>query len=268
MRYCHGLYEFWVFGLKQAQACVFGGFLLGLMLVTSYWYPFTALHRYDFMFLAAVVFQLLLLLFRLESPKEFWVIVVFHAVATLMEWFKTSSAIGSWSYPGAFDIGIGNVPLFAGFMYSAVGSYIARCWRIFDFKFSDYPPKIWTVWLVLLIYLNFFTHHYLLDIRWLLLLAVLWLFGRTTIHFKVTKKYRKMPLLVGWFLVAWFIWLAENVGTFTQMWIYPTQNGQWQMVPLSKLVAWFLLMQLSFVLVSLLHQPGKARFRSMIDSPR
>ena len=77
-----------------------------------------------------------------------------------------------------------------------------------------------------------------------------------------------MPLLVGWFLVAWFIWLAENVGTFTQMWIYPTQNGQWQMVPLSKLVAWFLLMQLSFVLVSLLHQPGKARFRSMIDSPR
>ena len=36
------------------------------------------------------------------------------------------------------------VPLFAGFMYSAVGSYIARCWRIFKFYFTDYPPFIYT----------------------------------------------------------------------------------------------------------------------------
>ena len=57
----HGLREFWLFGVKQAYACVFGGFLLAVMLGTRLWYPFEALHRYDFIFIAAVVFQLVLL---------------------------------------------------------------------------------------------------------------------------------------------------------------------------------------------------------------
>ncbi len=132
MRY--GLHEFWLFGVKQAYACLFGGFLLALMLGTRLWYPFEDhLHRYDFIFIAAVLFQLLLLAFRLETLREALVIVVFHLVATVMELFKTSDAIGSWVYPEEFIFGIGNVPLFTGFMYSAVGSYIARIWRIFEF---------------------------------------------------------------------------------------------------------------------------------------
>jgi uncharacterized membrane protein YoaT (DUF817 family) len=32
------------------------------------------------------------------------------------------------------------VPLFTGFMYAAIGSYIARCWRLFDFRFTRHPP--------------------------------------------------------------------------------------------------------------------------------
>jgi len=249
------IHEFWLFGIKQASACIFGGFLLAMMIITRFWYPFDFLYRYDFLFLAAVAFQIILLSFRLESPKEAVVILIFHIVATVMELFKTSDGIRSWQYPEPFLIGIGNVPLFAGFMYSAVGSYIARVWRIFDFRYSCYPRMWSTVVLVALIYANFFTHHYVLDIRWLLIFASLFLFGNVTIYFKMDTTHRQMPLVVGWLLVALFIWFAENLATYSNVWVYPSQKQQWQMVPLTKLTAWYLLMMLSFVLVSLVNRP-------------
>lgn len=247
------LYEFWMFGLKQAYACLFGGFLLLVMLVTHFWYPLESLHRYDFIFLAAIAAQLVLLATGLETWRESVVILVFHLVATVMELFKTSDAIGSWVYPEPAFFQIGNVPLFTGFMYSAVGSFIARIWRIFDFRFSYYPPKLATLLLVVLIYLNFFTHHYFWDLRWPLIAATVVIFYRTTLYFKVVKTYRKMPLLLGWFLVALFIWLAENLATYANIWIYPNQSDHWQLVSLSKLSSWYLLMLLSFVLVTLIN---------------
>lgn len=247
------LHEFIIFGLKQAYACMFGGFLLLVMVVTHYWYPLESLHRYDFIFIAAIVFQLLLLAFKLETLKEALVIIVFHVVATVMELFKTSDAIQSWHYPEEFIFGIQNVPLFTGFMYSAVGSYLTRVWRIFDFRYSDYPKVSLTVFLVLGVYINFFAHHFVWDFRWVLLAATALLFYKTNIHFKVIKIHRNMPLLLGWFLVALFIWFAENIATFANIWIYPNQSQGWEMVPLAKLSSWYLLMLLSFVLVTLVH---------------
>jgi uncharacterized membrane protein YoaT (DUF817 family) len=245
------LHEFWLFGLKQAYACVFGGFLLLVMLVTRYWYPLESLHRYDFIFIAAIAFQLALLLFKLETLKEAAIILLFHVVATIMELFKTSDAIQSWHYPEEFIFGIANVPLFTGFMYSAVGSYLARVSRIFDFRYSHYPDIRYTVILVSAVYLNFFTHHYFWDMRWMLLAVTGFLFYKTRIHFKVIKTHRNMPLLLGWFLVALFIWFAENIATFANIWIYPNQTNGWQMVSWAKLSSWYLLMLLSFVMVTL-----------------
>lgn len=63
-----------------------------------------------------------------------------------------------------------------------------------------------------------------------------------------------MPLLLGWFLVALFIWGAENIGTFSRAWLYPGQKDGWHPVSPSKLGAWYLLMIVSFVMVSLLHR--------------
>ena len=60
-----------------------------------------------------------------------------------------------------------------------------------------------------------------------------------------------MPLLVGFGLVALFIWFAENIGTFARAWNYPGQEGEWQMVSLAKYGSWYLLMLISFVLVTL-----------------
>lgn len=249
-RFC---FELSLFALKQANASVFGIFLLCTMIITNFWYPIDWLHRYDFIFIAAILFQVLLLMTKLETLRESLVIIVFHIVATVMELFKTSDAIGSWTYPEAYVFGIGNVPLFTGFMYSAVGSYIARIWRIFEFQYSSYPSKNITVVLVVLIYLNFFTHHYIWDMRWLLLAATGLLFYKTTIYFRIVKTHRNMPIILGWFLVAFFIWLAENVATYANIWIYPNQASQWQMVSLAKLSSWYLLMLLSFVLVTLIN---------------
>ena len=243
----------WSFTLKQAYACIFGGFLLATMLITSFWYPIEIIHRYDFIFIAALSFQLIMLAFKLETLREAFVILVFHVVATLMELFKTADSIASWTYPEEFIFGIANVPLFTGFMYSAVGSYIARVWRIFEFQFTGYPAKWPTVILVVCIYLNFFTHHYIFDARWLLLLITALFFWNTKIFFKVSKTIYNMPLLIGWFLVALFIWFAENIATYANIWVYPNQVAHWQIVSFAKMSSWSLLMLLSFVLVTLIN---------------
>jgi uncharacterized membrane protein YoaT (DUF817 family) len=255
MRPKTALHMFLVFGLKQAYACLFGGWLVGMIVLTAFWYPFHGLYRYDFLFIAAVGFQLFLLATRLEKPRELLVILVFHLLATGMELFKTSPGIGSWNYPGPALIRIAGVPLFAGFMYSAVGSYLARVWRVFEFRFRGYPPTAWAVALAAGIYLNFFSHHYLPDLRWGLLAAAFLIYGRTFIYFKVTDRYLRMPLMLGFFLVALFIWFAENISTFYSVWVYPNQRHGWTFVSASKLTSWWLLMMISFVLASLVHKP-------------
>ncbi|RXZ66153.1 DUF817 domain-containing protein [Pelagerythrobacter rhizovicinus] len=244
------LYEFLLFGFKQAWACLFGALLLALLLGTHLFYPDDApLHRYDFLTLAAIGIQLALLAFRLETPREASVILIFHVVGTVMELFKT--AAGSWVYPEASALHIGAVPLFSGFMYAAVGSYIARVWRIFDFRFSHYPPQ-WATWLLAAaIYVNFFAHHWTVDIRYVLFAATAVLFWRTRIHFRNWQVHRWMPLLLGFGLVALFIWFAENIATFANAWHYPGQEDGWDMVSPAKLGSWYLLMLISFVLVAL-----------------
>jgi uncharacterized membrane protein YoaT (DUF817 family) len=244
------LYEFLLFGFKQAWACLFGGLLLALLLGTHFFYPEDALlHRYDFLTLAALAIPGAMLAFRLETWAEAKVILIFHVVGTVMELFKT--AAGSWIYPEASVLHIGAVPLFSGFMYAAVGSYIARVWRIFDFRYSAYPPR-WATWvLAAAIYVNFFAHHWLPDIRLVLFAATILLFARTRVHFRNWRAHRWMPLLVGFLLVALFIWGAENIGTFAQAWTYPGQEHGWRMVSPAKLGSWFLLMLISFVLVEL-----------------
>lgn len=250
------IYEFLLFGFKQGWACLFGASMLGMLLATHLYYPDDApIARYDFLTLGAIVIQAGMLVFRLETLSEARVILAFHVVGTVMELFKT--AHGSWLYPEPSVLRIGDVPLFSGFMYAAVGSYIARVWRIFDFRFTGYPPVWATYALAAAIYVNFFAHHWLPDARVALFAATGLMFWRTRIYFTPFRKARWMPLLVGWLLVALFIWLAENIATWSRAWIYPGQQAGWQMVSLGKLGAWYLLMIISFVLVAALHRPGK-----------
>jgi len=246
------LYEFALFGFKQGWACLFGALMLGLLLATHFFYPANALlARYDFLTLAALGIQLGMLGFRLETWNEARVIIAFHVVGTIMEVFKTSA--GSWIYPEPSFLRIGGVPLFSGFMYGAVGSYFARVWRIFDLRFEPYPRSPWPQLLAAAIYVNFFAHHWLPDIRLALFAAMGLLFWRTKASFVVWRERRWMPLLLGWLLVATFIWFAENLGTFARAWAYPGQEHEWHAVTPAKLGAWYLLMYISFVLVASVH---------------
>ena len=170
-----------------------------------------------------------------------------------MEIFKTSA--GSWVYPEESFFRIGGVPLFSGFMYASVGSYLARISRIFDMRYNGYPPLSATVLLAAAIYVNFFAHHFVLDMRYVLFAATALLFLRTTVHYRVFRFRHRMPLLLGFLLVALFIWFAENIGTWSRAWLYPGQDAGWTPVPIGKLGAWYLLMIISFVLVTLVHRP-------------
>lgn len=258
------LYEFLLFGFKQGWACLFGALLLALLIATHFLYPANAaLPRYDFLTLAALAIQIAMLRFRLETWDEAKVILAFHIAGTIMELFKTG--MGSWEYPEASYLHIGAVPLFSGFMYASVGSYIARIWRIFDIRFSHYPPVWATIVLAAAIYVNFFAHHWLPDARIPLLAATALIYGRTLFWFRPFRHYRPMPVLVGFFLVALFIWFAENIGSISHTWTYPNQRHAWTMVPLAKLVSWYLLMIISVVLVSLVQRP---RPMSEVDRPR
>jgi uncharacterized membrane protein YoaT (DUF817 family) len=228
--------------------------MCALLLGTHWWYPKDAsLARYDFLTLAALGIQAALLALRMETWSEARVILMFHVVGTGMELFKT--AAGSWIYPEASVLRIGGVPLFTGFMYAAVGSYLARVWRLFDFRFRAHPPLAATLALSVLIYVNFFAHHFIVDFRLVLFALTAVLFARCWVYFRIWRDYRRMPLLLGFTLVALFIWLAENIGTFANAWRYPNQSGGWEWVSFAKLGSWFLLMIISYVMVSVVNRP-------------
>jgi len=106
---------------------------------------------------------------------------------------------------------------------------------------------------------NFYTHHYAFDARYLLFAVAAVLFGRTWIAYKVWHVWRRMPLLLGLFLVALFVWFAENLGTVTRTWLYPHQMTNWSSVPLGKLGSWFLLLLISYALVGAVNRPAPYR---------
>ncbi len=258
--------ELWYFFLANARASYFGAFLLSLFLLTEFiTIPFVS--RFDFIFLAAVTYQACALFFKLETPREFAVIFVFHILATGMELFKTHPAIGSWTYPdvGSAIFVLGTVPLFSGFLYSAIGSYISRAFIFLKLSYENFPAyhHLWI--LAILIYANFFTHHFFYDIRYALFAYAFIIFWKTKVHYQVYNTPRSMPLLLTTLLTAFFVWIAENVGTFTRIWLYPSQVAEWHPVHLSKLGSWFLLLILSFALVSIIYRE-KLVYRQSVTS--
>ena len=180
--------------MANAKASAFGAFLLGSFVLTEI-VSIPYLTRYDAIFLLALGYQIVALMFRFERPREFAVILVFHVLATGMELFKTNPAIGSWTYPDMAGVifALGTVPLFTGFLYSAVGSYISRAFTYLRLSYEHFPGYAHLWILAALIYVNFFTHHFVYDIRLALFAYFILLFWRTKVHFMVYKKGRSMP---------------------------------------------------------------------------
>lgn len=253
----NAFHEFLIFGLKQARAAIFAGSFF-LLLFASNHIPLFGFARYDFLFIAAVLIQVVLYLTRLETKDEVKVIFLFHIIGLVLELYKTSPMVGSWSYPEEGFFKIATVPLYSGFMYAAIGSYISQAWKVMKLRIVDHPRYVWAVILCCAIYINFFTNHFYPDIRSILIPAVFILFGKTDVQYVVMERVRSMPLSMGFILIAFFIWIAENISTFFGAWQYPDQVHVWTVVSTQKITSWFLMVIISFILVaSLKHLKAK-----------
>ncbi|CAM3071833.1 hypothetical protein TSHO111613_01230 [Tsukamurella hominis] len=172
------------FAWIELQCCafaiaVFVG-LAGAALIWSRWDP--PLARYDALLLYVIAVQALFVATKRESWRELGVVCAFHLAGFALEVFKV--AVGSWAYPDAALTKIAGVPLYAGFMYAAVGSYVCQAFRRFDLTVSRYRTGAVLV-LALAAYANFFTHHYLPDLRVVIALGFLVVTARSRVWFTV-----------------------------------------------------------------------------------
>jgi uncharacterized membrane protein YoaT (DUF817 family) len=244
-----GVVELWYFGIKQARACLFAGLFFAAVFVVPR-AGVAGVPRYDLLLLIAVVIQAWMIRARLESWDEVKAITLFHVLGFALEAFKTSGGVRSWSYPDFAYTKLFGVPLFSGFMYAAVGSYIIQAWRIFDLRVRHHPPYWMAALLAAAIYANFFTHHYVPDVRWYLAASALGLYARASVSFRPFDRDRSMPLLASFLLIGFFVWLAENVSTFFGVWRYPNQLGAWTAVHVGKWSSWSLLVVMTFTIVA------------------
>jgi len=242
-------YELAYFTVKEARSCLFGAlFFAAVFLVPRtgfFWLP-----RYDLLLLIAVLIQIWMVWAKLETWDELKAISLFHVVGFALEVFKTSTGIQSWSYPDFAYTKILGVPLFSGFMYAAVGSYITQSWRLLDLKVVHHPPYWMAGIMAALIYANFFTHHFIGDYRWNIAACALGLYARATVIFRPFDRERKIPLLLSFLLIGFFIWVAENINTFFGIWKYPNQLGAWSSVHVGKWSSWSLLVIMTFTIVA------------------
>lgn len=241
--------EFLYFGIKQARASLFAGLFFALLFTVPRAGLF-GMPRYDVLLVAALAIQAWMVWAKLETVDEVKAITLFHVVGFALEVFKTSGSIQSWSYPDFAYSKIFGVPLFSGFMYAAVGSYIIQAWRLFDLRVVHHPPY-WMAWVIaILIYANFFTHHFIGDYRWYIGACALGLYARATVLYRPLDRARRMPLLLAFVLIGFFIWLAENLSTFLGVWRYPNQLGAWSVVHVGKWSSWSLLVIMTFTIVA------------------
>lgn len=243
------LMEFWYFGIKEVRSCLFVGLFFASILIVPRAGLF-GLPRYDVLFLIAVLIQAGMVWSKLETMDELKAVTLFHLVGFALEVFKVSGQIQSWAYPESGYTKLWGVPLFSGFMYASVGSYIIQAWRLFDLRIRHHPPYWMAALIGILIYLNFFTHHYIGDYRWYLAACALGLYARSSVVFRPLDRDRSMPLLLSFVLIGFFIWLAENMGTFFGIWRYPNQLGAWSTVHLGKWSSWSLLVIMTFTIVA------------------
>ncbi len=247
------LLEFLFFGLKQARACLFAGlFFLGVFAIPRS--GLFGIPRYDVLLIVALLIQVFMIKLKLETLDEVKAITLFHVVGFVLEVFKTSSNIASWSYPDQGYTKIFGVPIFSGFMYAAVGSYIIQAWRLFDLRIKHHPPYWMAIIAALLIYANFFLHHFIGDYRWYIAAGMLGLYARSYVIYRPYDQDRNMPLLLSFLLIGFFLWFAENISTFFGIWCYPNQINNWSTVHLGKWSSWSLLVVMTFtIVVSLKH---------------
>ena len=250
-----GARELVAFTYKNAISCIFPVFIFG-MLAVSRMVDHSVIPRYDFLLIVCVLAQIVLFLTGIESKREVAVIFIFHGLGVLLELHKVN--VGSWSYPEEAFTKFAGVPLYSGFMYSSVASYICRAWDNFDLKIVQWSHSALAIIVGGIIYVNFFTNAFMADLRWYIIPVLFIVFWRTKVQFNTNGIVRQMPMLLSFVLIGFFIWLAENIATFLGAWKYAYQHEGWEAVDVSKLTSWSLLVIVSVIIVGQLKRLGRS----------
>lgn len=251
--------NFFRFGYLQALSCIFPVIIFGALAVSKF-VEIPGVPRYDFILIVCLAAQVFMLASRLETVDEFKVICLFHVIGLGLELFKVH--MGSWAYPEDAYSKLFGVPLYSGFMYASVASYICQAWRRLDLKVYGWPKPVWAISISLLIYANFFTHHFSYDIRWGLKVLLFVVFFKTFVTFRLRDSVYKMPMILSFLLIGFFIWIAENIVTFFGAWQYPNQQAAWSLVHIGKISSWFLLVIISIIIVAQLKRVKSGLVRS------
>lgn len=236
-----------LFGWLQARCCAFAAALLG-GIAASRLLPELPVARYDIVLVYGLALAVLARKLGWDSARDTAVIAGCHVIGLLFELVKVQ--LGSWSYPEAALTKFAGVPLYGGFLYSAVGSYVCRSWCLMQLRLTGYRPRIMAV-LAGAVYINFFSHHWLPDARWVLAALMLWATTGSWVHYTVGPTRYRMPLALAFALIGFFLWVAENMATYVGAWSYPDQLDGWQPVTLAKAGAWALLISVTFVLAAI-----------------
>jgi uncharacterized membrane protein YoaT (DUF817 family) len=239
--------QFLDFCKKQLHAALFAVFILASLTITQH--VSFGLARYDLMLILCIGFQVAVVSAKLETKKELFATCCFHFLGICLEIYKVKN--GSWRYPED-GLKIGGVPLFSGFMYASVASYLMQSWRLHRMTVERFPSWPWAIAIGLAVYANFFFARFLGDARWYLTAAILICFGRTFVHIDAAASRWRVNLLFGFIGLGFWVWVGENYATYLGVWQYPHQYDGWEWVEVSKLSSWSILVVLTFLIVAFL----------------
>jgi len=235
------------FGYHQAMSCIFPVAIFGTLAISNF-IELSYIYRYDAILIILLGVQYIMYRSGLETLDEIKVICLFHIIGLALELYKVT--MGSWSYPEPGYTKLFGVPLYSGFMYASVASFMCQVWRRLRMDMTGWPGLWPSALLGGAIYLNFFTHHFIPDVRYWLMGLVIIVFRKTWIIYRVRAATYRMPLTISFVIVGFFIWLAENIATFFNAWKYPNQEQTWHLVSFSKISSWFLLVIISVIIVA------------------
>jgi uncharacterized membrane protein YoaT (DUF817 family) len=240
------LRHFFIFVKQEALSCLFPISVFALLALSHF--VTGTIYRYDFMLAGCVAVQVLLVVLKIETLDELKVICIFHLLGLIMELFKVN--FGSWAYPEQAITKFFGVPLYSGFMYASVASYMCQAWRRLNLQLYNWP-KHWIARIIgALIYLNFFSNHFMPDVRYLVALLIILFFRKAVVEFYIENKAYRMPVILSFLLVGFFIWLAENVATRLGAWKYAYQHKTWAIVDCQKISSWGFLVIVSFIIIT------------------